>query len=196
MKETRFPLLLGFLWEVLRFLLLFLAVAGQGGWGSRPAVLWLILFGSGQLALPAGLLFLYFDGQKYRSLYGFLVLGKLTTIFSALLLLLLEPVRNQVSSWIHLPLLSIAPLVLLWVVLFLDLLVLGILLSYRRKPSPQEAPRKTALSAPPPGEGAAVSKGVPESAVVPGRIPSEGQDLSLLPDYRETKIENGNPRKD
>lgn len=196
MRETRFPLLLGFLWEVLRFLLLFLAVSGRGGWGSRPAVLWLILFGSGQLALPAGFLFLYVDGRKYRSLYGFLILGKLMTIFSALLLLLLEPVRSQVSSWIRLPFLTIAPLVLLWAVLFLDLLVLGILLSYRRRPSPQGASQETAPSPPPPGEGAAASKGILEDVAPPGRIPSEDQDLSLLPDYRETKIEDEDPRED
>ncbi len=165
MKETRFAILLGSVWEMVRFLALLSAVLGLGLPALRGALLWLLLFGSGQLVLPAAFLFLSLDPPKYRSLRPFLILGKGIGIFCALLLALLEPLRGAAFSgqarFLFLP---VPPLLLLWLVTLFDLALLGALL----------VDRAAARLEPPGG-----------NRPLPG-----GPDPRDLPDFQETWVED------
>jgi hypothetical protein len=81
-------------WEFVRFFGLFALLLFR----FRPAllddpvaVLWLVLLGSTQLLLPAGLLFLLLDAARAPILVPFLRLGKILQLFPALLLLFALP---------------------------------------------------------------------------------------------------------
>ena len=135
MKIHRVFLLLSSIWELLRFLFLFLAVwvtFQQILETNRQAVYWLLLFGNGGLLVAAALLFLYTDPARFRVLLNLVRLGKVLGLFSALLLVILEPISTQLTS---LPLkflaYRIAPFSILLLVAVLDLVFLFLLFSYR-----------------------------------------------------------------
>lgn len=81
-------------WEFVRFFGLFglLLFRFQPALLDDPAaILWLVVLGSTQLLVPAGLLFLILDGGRRGALLPFLRLGKILQLFPALLLILRSP---------------------------------------------------------------------------------------------------------
>lgn len=163
MKESRFPLLLGAAWEVVRFLALFTAMLGLDPNGERGVVPWLLVFGSGQLALAAAFLFLFLDPAGNRALRPFLVLGKALGLFSALLRALLAP-PSPLSAPVWPLSLPLPPAALLGIVSLFDLALLGFLLAGR-------GPARAAPGRPaPPASG--------------------GADAAELPEFRETRVED------
>ena len=163
MKETRFPLLLGAVWEVVRFLALFTAMLGLDPNGERGTVPWLLVFGSGQLVLAAAFLFLFLDSAGYRVLRPLLVLGKSLGLFSALLRVLQAP-PSPLSAPVWLFSLPLPPAALLGLVVLFDLALLGFLLAGRGPSRPAPA-----RPAPP---------------------PSGGPEPADLPEFRETRVED------
>jgi len=163
MKIHRVFFLLTAIWELLRFFAVFLAV-----WivfrrtleTSNQGIYWLLILGNGGLLMSASLLFLYVDPERFRVLLNLVRLGKILGLFSALLLIILEPVGTGLRflSVGFLPY-RIAPFSVLLVVSVVDLIILFLLLSYQiEKTSPS-----------PPSEG-------------------QSEQDPPLPDYRETVI--------
>ena len=94
MKIKRILLLINSLWELARFLLLFLALSfafRSALLADRSTIYWLILLGSGQLVLPAGMVMLYLDPSRFAPLLNLVRLGKFLGILAGLLLLFLSP---------------------------------------------------------------------------------------------------------
>jgi hypothetical protein len=94
MKIKRILFLINSLWELARFLLLFLGLGIAFRLmllADRSAIYWLILLGSGQLVLPAALVMLYIDPLRFGSLLNLARLGKFLGILSSLLLIFLSP---------------------------------------------------------------------------------------------------------
>ena len=94
MKIKRILLLINSLWELARFLLLFLALGfafRTTMLTDRSAVYWLILLGTGQLLLPAALVLLYLDPVRFAALLNLVRLGKFLGILAGLLLVFLSP---------------------------------------------------------------------------------------------------------
>ena len=137
MKIHRLFFLVGSLWELLRFLLLFLALGitfRRELLIDTQAIFWLVLLGSANLLMPAGLLFLYLDPDRHRNLLNLIRMGKLLGLLSALLLILLEPIGTSLSGFAlsFLPS-TIAPFSILLFISVSDLLFLFLLFSYRRE---------------------------------------------------------------
>ncbi len=87
MKIRRIFFLLNSIWELVRFLFLFLAVwitFQQVLKTDSQAIFWLMLFGNGGLLVAAALLFLYVDPPRFRALLNLVRLGKSLGLFSAL----------------------------------------------------------------------------------------------------------------
>ena len=135
MKIRRIIFLLNSIWELVRFLFLFLAV-----WitfqrvleTNSQAIFWLMLFGNGGLLVAAALLFLYVDPPRFRALLNLARLGKGLGLISALLLIILEPfgAGPQGLSMSFLPY-RIAPFSILLLIVVADLIFLFLLFSYQ-----------------------------------------------------------------
>ena len=135
MINKRIIFLSASIWELLRFFLLFVTVLGLNIsiiHSDSQYIFWLILIASGSLIMPIGFFLLYYDKTKYGPLLNLLRLGKTLGLFSSLLLILLEPVGPVLKGvrLLFLPF-SIAPVILLLVITFFDLIFLGLLLSYK-----------------------------------------------------------------
>ncbi len=135
MKIHRLFFLLGSLWELLRVLVRFLALGStcrRERLIDTQAIFWLVLFGSANLLMPAGLLFLYLDPHNRRTLLNLMRMGKLLGLFSALLLILLEPIGTGLSGFpLNFLPYTIAPFSMLLFVAVSDLFFLFLLFSYR-----------------------------------------------------------------
>ncbi len=148
MKIRRIFFLLNSIWELVRFLFLFLAVwitFQQVLETDSQAIFWLILFGNGGLLVAAALLFLYVDPPRFRVLLNLVRLGKGLGLFSALLLIILEPFGTglQSLSLSFLPY-RIAPFSILLLVAVADLIFLFLLFSYQIEEShPTSATEET-----------------------------------------------------
>ena len=163
MKIHRVFFLTTAIWELLRFFAVFLAVwivFSRTLETNNQGIYWLLILGNGGLLMSASLLFLYVDPARFRVLLNLVRLGKILGLFSALLLIILEPVGTGLRflSVGFLPY-RIAPFSVLLVVSVVDLIMLFVLLSYQTEKAPPS----------PPGEG------------------QSDQDPTL-PDYRETVI--------
>jgi hypothetical protein len=97
MRIKRILFLINSLWELARFLALFLALAVT----FRPvllsdpaAVYWLILLASGQLLLPAAMVLLYLDPGRFAALLNLVRLGKFLGILAGLMLVFVSPFRT------------------------------------------------------------------------------------------------------
>jgi hypothetical protein len=88
-KRTELLAAVQFLWELIRFLVLF-ALAGLRFRGSLvgdpAAVLWLVALGSAQLLAPALLAFFLHSPERRETLLPFLRLAKILQVFPVLLL--------------------------------------------------------------------------------------------------------------
>ena len=144
MKIHRVFFLITAIWDLLRFFALFLAV-----WivfrrtleMNNQGIYWLLILGNGQLLMSASLLFLYVDPERFRVLLNLVRLGKILGLFSALLLIILEPVGTGLRflSLGFLPY-RIAPFSVLLVVSVADLIFLFLLLSYQVEKNPPSPP--------------------------------------------------------
>ncbi len=115
-------------WEFVRFFGLFALILFRFApalLDDPVAVLWLVVLGSTQLLVPAGLLFLLLDCGRSSSLAAFVRLGKILQLFPALLLLFALPFGRGLPHLI-LPLLppklSALPFLLLGVLVDLNFL--------------------------------------------------------------------------
>jgi hypothetical protein len=94
MKIRRILFLINSLWELLRFLLLFLAavlVFRKTVAAETQALRWLLVLAAPGLLLPAGFLFLYLDPDRNAALLGVLSIGKVLALCAAAVLLLAAP---------------------------------------------------------------------------------------------------------
>ncbi|MBN2553667.1 MAG: hypothetical protein JXB06_12900 [Spirochaetales bacterium] len=143
MKIRRMFFLFNAIWELVRFCCLFLAVwlvFHQILETNRQAVFWLLVFANGGLLMTAALLFLYLDPRRFRALLNLVRLGKILGLFSALLLIVLEPVGTSLRflSIGFFPY-GIAPFTLLLAVCVVDLIFLFLLFSYQKGQSSRSA---------------------------------------------------------
>jgi hypothetical protein len=111
MKDRHYALAFGLqlAWEFVRFFGLFalLLFRFQPMLLDDPAaILWLVVLGSTQLQVPAGLLFLILDGGRRGVLLPFVRLGKILQFFPALLLMFILPFGRGLP---HLPLPFLPP---------------------------------------------------------------------------------------
>jgi hypothetical protein len=147
MKIHRVFFLLTAIWELLRFCFLFLAaliVFRRVLETNDQGIYWLLVLGNGGLLVAAALLFLYVDPRRFRVLLNLVRLAKILGLFSALLLVILEPVGTGLRflSAGFLPY-RVAPLSLLLVASVVDLIVLFFLFSYQvDKSAPRGAPEE------------------------------------------------------
>ena len=140
MKIRRIFFLITAIWDLLRFFAVFLAV-----WivfrrtleTNNQGIYWLLILGNGGLLMSASLLFLYVDPERFRVLLNLVRLGKILGLFSALLLIILEPVGTGLRflSLGFLPY-RIAPFSILLVASVVDLVFLFLLLSYQIEKTP------------------------------------------------------------
>jgi len=144
MKIHRVLFLFTAIWEFLRFLTLFLAVwvtFRQVIQNNNQAIYWLLIFGNGGLLITAALVFLYVDPRLSRTLLNLVRLGKILGLFSALLLIVLEPVGMGLRSLslAFFPY-SVAPLSILLILCCIDLVLLFLLFSYQNATASQADP--------------------------------------------------------
>jgi hypothetical protein len=163
MKAQRTMLLIGSLWELVRFFLVLgllaaslQAVAGAGSW-VYP---WLLLAGSGNLLIAAGAFMLALFPDRYNALISFLRLGKVLSIFTYALLVISGALRMTGLRVVF----AIGPVpvtqgVVLVGVFILDMLFLGALFAWR--------------------------EGEEHRPLPPG-----GDPAAELPEYRETEVKD------
>jgi hypothetical protein len=144
MKIHRVLFLITAIWELLRFCTIFLAVwiiFRQILETNSQGIYWLLVLGNGGLLVTASLLFLYVDPRRFRVLLNLVRLGKILGLFSALLLIILEPIGTGLR-FLYMEFLPyrIAPFSLLLIVLVADLIFLFLLFSYQIEETPPSPP--------------------------------------------------------
>ncbi len=144
MKVRRGLLLAGSLWELVRFflvLLLFAAVltgtTGAGSWVFP----WLLLAGSGNLLIAAGIGMVALFPARYGRLVALLRLGKVLSIF-AFLLLAVSGGMGPAAGFevLQAGRASVRGSAVLVLVALLDVLLLGVLLRWRSGDEPHHGP--------------------------------------------------------
>ena len=137
MKARNGLLLAGSLWEIVRFFLVISLIAHvlHAAGGAGPWVVpWLLLGGSGNLLIAVGGIMLALFPEKHEGLVGLLRLGKILGIFTFLLLLLSGAMRTAAGEHVlDIGKVAVPQGSVLFFVFVLDLLFLGILLSWRRE---------------------------------------------------------------
>jgi hypothetical protein len=141
MKIRRAFFLIAAIWELLRFCAIFLAVwivFRQILETNSQGIYWLLVLGNGGLLVTASLLFLFVNPGAFRVLLNLARLGKLLGLFSALLLIILEPIGTGLRFLsTGFPPFRIAPFSILLVLSVADLIFLFLLFSYQfETPSP------------------------------------------------------------
>jgi len=177
MKARRGLLLAGSLWELVRFfLVLFLLaavlhdLAGAGAWVFP----WLLVAGSGNLLIAAGIGMVALFPGRYGRLVALLRLGKVLGIFSFILLAVSGGLRP--AAGLELAQAGAAPVRGSMVLVFvgvMDVLLLAVLLFWRSAEEPRAAAAGTGGGA---GAGGSGAGG-------PG-------DEDKLPEYDETEVKN------
>jgi len=135
MNARRLLILAGSVWDFARFFLVLLILATlfdvAGGWGTA-VIPWLLVGASSGLLVPVGGFLLSVYPERHANLVGLLRLGKLLNIFS----LVLIPISGTADIGAGAPLLrvgayALTPTVAIPLVMFLDLIFLGALISFR-----------------------------------------------------------------
>ena len=141
MKIRRIFFLINSLWELARFLALFLAAVlalGEAAAANAQAPRWLLVLAAPGLALPAGFLFLYLEPRRHAALLGPLRLAKLLGLCASLMLLLASPFEllrgGLLRDVLGLGAPTLVPLLILAAVVVVDLALLLALLPSRRQP--------------------------------------------------------------
>jgi len=147
MKARRGLLLAGSLWELVRFflvLLLFAAVLRDAGVGGAWVFPWLLVAGSGNLIIAAGIGMLALFPARYARLVGLLRLGKVMSIFAFVLLAISGALRPAAAYEVLLiGRRAVSGAAVLVVVVILDLLLLAVLIRWRSGEEPRPAPANT-----------------------------------------------------
>lgn len=150
MKARRGLLLAGSLWELVRFFLVLLLLAAvlRGAGGAGPWVFpWLLVAGSGNLLIAAGMGMLALFPARYGRMVALLRLGKVLGIFAYVLLVVSGAMRPAAGVELaEVGRFAVRGSVVLAVVALLDVLVLGVLLRWRAdepRPGP-DTPREAA----------------------------------------------------
>jgi hypothetical protein len=156
MRIHRVIFLISAIWELLRFCAIFLAVwiiFRQILETNSQGIYWLLVLGNGGLLLAASLLLLYVDPLRFRVLLNLVRLGKILGLFSALLLIILEPIGTSLRfvSVGFLPY-RIAPFSLLLIVSVADLIFLFLLFSYQTEDTPPSPPERGKVERGKPGQ--------------------------------------------
>ena len=143
MKTHRSLYLVTAIWELLRFLLLFLAVwiiFRQVLESNRQGVYWLLVLASGTLVIAAALLFLFVDPERFWPFLNLVRLGKILGLLSSGLLILLEPVGTG-FRFLSPPFSprGVAPFTILLGLCVVDLILLFLLFSHQQKKLPPAA---------------------------------------------------------
>ncbi len=128
MKKINPVLLSTALWEVIRFTFLFLLIVSvSNGKPTRGEleVYWILPFGAGALILPAGLVVLMMNPEKYGGILGLLKLGKVLEVIPLLVLLGRELSTSRVLYNFRLPVYPILAAAAI------DLIFLILLISFR-----------------------------------------------------------------
>lgn len=171
MTAKRAVFLIQSVWELLRFLALFaVLVVGFSAalLADRQAVLGLVLLGSSQLVLPAGLVFLFLDPGRFAPLASLIRLGKVLEVFSEVLLLAAQPFDGGLQR-LALPFIPdrFSGLAILLTITLIDLVFLFLLFSF--------------------GPAAIRSRAEGQEGQVP--LPTaQADEKSSLPDYSETVV--------
>ena len=143
MKARRGLLLAGSLWELVRsflVLLLFAAVL-RGAAGAGPWVFpWLLLAGSGNLLIAAGIGMLALFPSRYARLVGLLRLGKIMSIFAFLLLAISGAMRPAAAfEVLSIGWGAVSGAAVLFGVVILDVLLLAVLVRWKSGEEPRPA---------------------------------------------------------
>jgi hypothetical protein len=137
MKYPRQVFFLGAVWELIRFVLIFLTLAGQAA-GSGVSLIRILWFGSSQLALAMAFVMIGSNSRRFGHLCRLLAASKIVTLVPGIALIvilipelsLIAPSGGNFVSSLQL----IAP----FVVLLIDIIILVILLTYRGEDAPAE----------------------------------------------------------
>ena len=136
MKARNGLLLAGSLWEIVRFFLVIslIALVLHAAGGAGPWVVpWLLLGGSGNLLVAVGGIMLALFPEKHEGLVGLLRLGKILGIFTFLLLIFSGAMRTAAGERVlDIGKVTVQQGSVLFAVFVLDVLFLGVLLSWRR----------------------------------------------------------------
>jgi len=128
-------LLAGSLWELVRFflvLLLFAAVLRSAGVGGAWVFPWLLLAGSGNLLIAAGIGMLALFPSRYSRIVGLLRLGKVMSIFAFVLLAISGAMRPAAAfEALRVGRAAVSGAAVLFGVLILDLLLLAVLIRWK-----------------------------------------------------------------
>ncbi len=131
MNNSRPFFLLGALWELARFVILFLLIVWQVE-DTRVSLVRILWFGSPQLALVAAFLFLGWNPHLYRQFGRLLAAAKIFSLIPGIALAIVL-VRSARLLFVAEPFLSeLLPILLPFFVLLIDIILLVILLTYSR----------------------------------------------------------------
>lgn len=135
MNYPRQIFFLSAVWELVRFVLIFLTLVGPAE-GERISLVRILWFGSSQLALAIAFVMMGWNPGRFGQLSRLLAAAKIVTLVPGIaLIVILIPELGMVASTggsfaSHMSL--IAP----FVVLVVDIIILVILLTYRREGTP------------------------------------------------------------
>jgi len=128
MRRLNPVLLFAALWELVRFVLLFLLIVSlfvpRAGARSAAAY-WLLFYGAGCLLMPAGMVLLLIDPARYAVVIHLVRLGKVLQAVPVVLMVLTGLAAGDVGLF------GIDGLLPLAVATVVDLVFLGVLLSFR-----------------------------------------------------------------
>jgi hypothetical protein len=130
MKRIRSVLLIGAIWQVLRFVLIFMGLAALYNgmiMDKAGGIYWFLLYSAGSLVIPAGLIIISMGLANAASLLKLVILGKALELFPSVIILGMELSRRSVLSQTS-PLISGVALVAGF-----DLIFLIIFISYRER---------------------------------------------------------------
>ena len=135
MKKGKTLFILGTVWELIRFFLLFIAIVSINLWviyTVRQAIFWLLLFGAAQFLMPASFIFLWINPKKYHAFVDLLKIGKMVSIFASFLVILTESFGSRVYPvhFKYFPF-TISPIIIIGIISLFDLILFFVLISYR-----------------------------------------------------------------
>ncbi|GEM_PF-6302263 len=186
MKARKYSLLLILLWETIRVLILFIVVTYvflKEIQQNSQAIYWLLALGAPQLVSLPVAVFIFLEPFRYEGLINVLRIGKVLNIFT-MFLVLLNFNSGSITDVLPLKMIPLRiylfPLTLM--ILFLDLIFFGLLISYRlRETAPLEE-----------GPKAGPKEGPKEEATlkVQGRSDTNENETMKeeLPDFEEVEV--------
>ena len=128
MKRIRSVLVFAAIWQILRYVLIFMGLAALYNgmiMDKARGIYWFLLYSAGSLVIPAGLIVIALGLANAASLLKLVILGKVLELFPSVFILGMELSRRSVLSQTS-PLLSGVALVAGF-----DLIFLIILISYK-----------------------------------------------------------------